>query len=310
MNYHLLSKNNAPLCPSKEMDNVFFTTDRTIGRDAEAIFSALGIDREKEGYRFARPHQTHTDKVLHIKEEFFSLPKEKQEEMMEGIDAVVSDVRNACLGISTADCIPVLVYDKEHHAAAAIHAGWRGTVKRIVEKTVGEMQKNFDTCPERCEAVIGPGISQESFEVGWEVHQQFVEAGFEMDDVTVVLPAKGGAKYGFTKYGSTKYGFAKYGSATDGRVNGDRAKDGSAESGPAELGMADDGSSKDGCGMKPHLDLKEINRRQLIAAGLKGENVMVSEIDTFTNEQYFSARREQKGKEKCGRILSGFVIGK
>ena len=93
-------------------------------------------------------------------------------------------------------------------------------------------------------------------------------------------------------------------------LKGDRAKDGSAESGPAELGMADDGSSKDGCGMKPHLDLKEINRRQLIAAGLKGENVMVSEIDTFTNEQYFSARREQKGKEKCGRILSGFVIGK
>lgn len=254
MNYHLLSKNNAPLSRDERRNAAFFTTDRTIGRDAEAIFSALGMDAAGEGCRFARPHQTHTDRVLHVTEAFFSLTEEEREVMMEGVDAVVSDVRNACLGISTADCIPVLIYDKEHHAAAAIHAGWRGTVKRIAGKAVGEMAGIFGTCPEECEAVIGPGISQDSFEVGWEVHQAFVDEGFEMEEVTIVMP------------------------------------------------------SKDGNGTKPHLDLKEINRRQLLSAGLKAENIAVSDIDTFTNGQYFSARREQKGDIKCGRILSGFVL--
>lgn len=270
MNYHLLSKSNAPLYSKGGMEPVFFTTDRTIGRDAKAIFAALGMGAGNEDLRFARPHQTHTDRVLHVRESFFSLSEEEREAMMEGVDAVVSDVKNVCLGISTADCIPVLVYDKEHHAMAAIHAGWRGTVKRIVEKTIAEMQRLFETRPMECEAVIGPGISQQSFEVGWEVHQTFVDAGFLMDDVTIVLPAN------------------------DGRTSGSRANDGSAN---------------DGCVIKPHLDLKEINRRQLLAMGLKAENVMVSDIDTFTDERYFSARREQKGSEKCGRILSGFWSG-
>lgn len=254
MIYHLLSKNHDTLKSEERRDAVFFTTDRTIGRDAEAIFAALGMDAEKDGCRFARPHQTHTDRVLHVTEEFFSLTEEEREGMMEGVDAVVSDVRNACLGISTADCIPVLVYDREHHAAAAIHAGWRGTVKRIAEKAVGEMVRIFGTRPGECEAVIGPGISQDSFEVGWEVHQAFVDEGFEMEDVTIVMP------------------------------------------------------SKDKNGTKPHPDLKEINRRQLLSVGLKAENISVSDIDTFTNEQYFSARREQHGDTKCGRILSGFVL--
>lgn len=285
MNYHLLSKNTAPLCLKESRNPVFFTTDRTIGRDAKAIFAALGMGAEDEDLRFARPHQTHTDRVLHVEESFFSLSEEEREAMMEGVDAVVSDMRNVCLGISTADCIPVLVYDKEHHAMAAIHAGWRGTVKRIVEKAVAEMQRLFGMTPEECEAVIGPGISQQSFEVGWEVHQAFVDAGFLMDDVTIVLPAN------------------------DGGTSDSRANDGSAKDGRGYDSRANDGSANDGCGMKPHLDLKEINRRQLLSMGLKAENVMVSDIDTFTDERYFSARREQKGCERCGRILSGFWSG-
>ena len=173
---------------------------------------------------------------------------------MEGIDAVVSDVRNVCLGISTADCIPVLVYDKAHHCAAAIHAGWRGTVVRIVEKAIQKMQELYATVPEQCEAVIGPGISQQSFEVGWEVYKAFEEAGFPMQDVTVEMP------------------------------------------------------SSDGNGTRPHLDLKEINRLQLLSAGILPENISVSTIDTYTDTRFFSARREQKGTEKCGRILSGFIL--
>lgn len=254
MNYHLLSKNTHPLQLYESCDHIFFTTDRTIGRDAKAIFQALGMGAEGGGCRFARPHQTHTDRIFHITEEFFSLSEEERTAALEGVDAVVSDVKNACLGISTADCIPVLIYDSEHHAAAAIHAGWRGTVQRIAEKAIKEMQRLFDTQPESCKAVIGPGISQDSFEVGWEVHQEFVDAGFAMDHATIVLP------------------------------------------------------SNDGNGTKPHLDIKEINRQQLLYLGIKEENISISDVDTFTNEQFFSARREQKGIEKCGRLLSGFIL--
>ena len=59
---------------------------------------------------------------------------------------------------------------------------------------------------------------------------------------------------------------------------------------------------------KPHIDLKAINLDLLTAAGVHQENVFVSEIDTFTDENYFSARREQRGMVKCGRILSGFYL--
>ena len=57
-----------------------------------------------------------------------------------------------------------------------------------------------------------------------------------------------------------------------------------------------------------HIDLKEINRCQLLSFGVLAENIEVSPIDTYTDERFFSARREQKGNVKCGRILSGFVI--
>ena len=83
---------------------------------------------------------------------------------------------NVCIGVSTADCIPILLYDTEHHAAAAIHAGWRGTVKHIVMKTIKEMGVVFNSVPQNLKAVIGPGISLDNFEVGDEVYEKFANA--------------------------------------------------------------------------------------------------------------------------------------
>lgn len=154
-----------------------FTTDRTVGRDPELLCSLLGVER------FARPHQTHTDKVVRIDEHFFSLSETEQKMLLEGVDAVTSDVTGACIGISTADCIPVLVYDADHHVAAAIHAGWRGTVARIVVKTMDHIRQQYGTDASCCRAVIGPGISLESFEVGDEVYQAFASEGFAMNAI-------------------------------------------------------------------------------------------------------------------------------
>lgn len=90
---------------------------------------------------------------------------------------------DVCIGVSTADCIPILLADTEHHAIAAVHAGWRGTVARIAEKAVAALTRYYETRPERVEAVIGPGISQAAFEVGDEVYEAFSRAGFNMKQI-------------------------------------------------------------------------------------------------------------------------------
>lgn len=119
------------------------------------------------------PEQTHGDRTRCIDADFLRLPQTEQTEQLKGIDALVTDIPQQCIGISTADCVPLLVYDAEHHAVAAIHAGWRGTVQRIPQKTLRFMAEKYGTRPEGCRAIIGPSISAAVYEVGMEVVEQF-----------------------------------------------------------------------------------------------------------------------------------------
>ncbi len=93
----------------------------------------------------------------------------------EGFDALVTNVPGILLAVSVADCTPILVYDAQHQAIAAIHAGWRGTVTDIVTKSLIFMQKTFGTSGEDCFAYIGTCIDECSFEVGDEVAVAFTE---------------------------------------------------------------------------------------------------------------------------------------
>jgi purine-nucleoside/S-methyl-5'-thioadenosine phosphorylase / adenosine deaminase len=88
-------------------------------------------------------------------------------------DAMLTQSPGAALGVKTADCLPILLADPEHRAVAAIHAGWRGTVKGIAAKTVAEMRRAFGSSPETLIAAIGPGIGACCFEVGPEVAREF-----------------------------------------------------------------------------------------------------------------------------------------
>ena len=92
---------------------------------------------------------------------------------VEGFDALITDTPGIYLAIGTADCYPVLVYDPEHRASAAIHAGWQGTVGQIVQKTLDAMREAFGTKPESCFAWVGTGISGDNYEVGSEVASKF-----------------------------------------------------------------------------------------------------------------------------------------
>lgn len=102
---------------------------------------------------------------------------------IDGVDALVTDVPGTAIGARTADCIPVLLHDPVHHAVAAIHAGWRGTVARIPAKALAAMAEWYGTDPADVLAVIGPGIGPESFQVGREVADAFEAAGYDMSEI-------------------------------------------------------------------------------------------------------------------------------
>jgi len=92
-------------------------------------------------------------------------------------DGLITNTPGLLLAILTADCLPVILVDKKNRAIGVFHAGWRGTVKRIVEKGVGEMQRYFGSDPRNMIAAIGPGVQACCYQVGAEVRQKF-EAQF------------------------------------------------------------------------------------------------------------------------------------
>ena len=90
-------------------------------------------------------------------------------------DGIMTNDPAILLGVMTADCIPVLVADPAHRAVAAFHAGWRGTVARIVEHGVAQMAAKFGSDPAHMVAAVGPGIGLCCYTVGGEVEALFEE---------------------------------------------------------------------------------------------------------------------------------------
>lgn len=131
-----------------------------------AYAEALGIEVERMWF----PRQVHGSDVLVVDSSINAGAE---------VDAVITNERNLLIGVSTADCVPVLLYDPQKSVVAAAHAGWRGTVANIAGKTVARMCEVFDSKPADILAAIGPSISPEAFEVGPEVSDVFIENGFK-----------------------------------------------------------------------------------------------------------------------------------
>ena len=110
----------------------------------------------------------------------------------EATDAVITDRPGLCVCVKTADCIPVLLYDTRQRIVAAIHAGWRGTVSRIVQKTIEKMRP---INPQDLHAIIGPGISLLQFEVGNEVYEAFRDEAFPMERIAKRFPSTNGERW-------------------------------------------------------------------------------------------------------------------
>ncbi len=185
-------------------------------------------------------------------------------------DGILTDEPGLLLGVQTADCIPVLVADRKQRAVAAFHAGWRGTVKRIVEAGIGRMRLEFGSRPEDLVAAIGPGVGACCYAVGEEVLSAF-ESQFHY------------ARELFREVYSTDPIRNKY----------------------PMLFLTQRAPGHSPIGPSLHLDLVEANRRQLLDAGLKPRAIQVVGGCTNCQTELFFSHRASQGH--AGRMLA--VIG-
>ena len=185
-------------------------------------------------------------------------------------DGLMTNEPGVLLAIQTADCIPVLVADRRRRAVAAFHAGWRGTVKRIVENGIGRMRMEFGSRPEDLVAAIGPGNLVCCYQVGEDVFSEF-ECQFSY-----------GAELFREVYDSNPV-MAKY----------------------PLLFMTQRAPGHFSIGPSLHVDLVEANRRQLLAAGVKPDAIQVVGACTHCHPEMFFSHRGSRGR--CGRMFS--VIG-
>jgi polyphenol oxidase len=136
----------------------------------------------QNGSSHGRDFQTVTLKQIHSA---LVLPIREKDGVFEGklqtcegravweADGAVTDLPGVMLGVQTADCVPVLIADVNKRAVAAIHAGWRGTVSRIVEQGVASMRDEYGSRPEDLVAAVGPSIGSCCYAVGEEVRSEF-----------------------------------------------------------------------------------------------------------------------------------------
>lgn len=182
-------------------------------------------------------------------------------------DGLITNTPGLLLAVLTADCHPVIVVDPKRRAVGVFHAGWRGTVKRIVEKGVGEMRKHFGSNPRDLLAAIGPGIQSCCYEVGEEVRTKF-EAQFA--------------------YGASLFREVK-------------------ESDPVRekyplLFLTARAPGHSELPTKLFLDLREANRRQLQAAGVPAKNIDASAPCTACHPETLFSHRAEKGV--TGRMMA------
>lgn len=168
-----------------------FNLGRYSGDDIDTVesnFDILANEIEIQKSNIITAYQTHQDKIVCVDRDFVLLSQVEQDKQLNGVDALITDQKDICVGVTTADCVPILLYDPIHQACAAIHAGWKSTVKCIISSTITEMKMSFGTDAKDLQVVIGPSISQPVFEVGEEVLQQFIDARFATDEFAIRNP--------------------------------------------------------------------------------------------------------------------------
>ena len=144
-----------------------------VERNRELFLKELGVANGRKSWPLVSLRQIHSDLIHRVDR----MRADRMPEQPLAGDGMITDTPGLLLTVLTADCLPIILADRKRRAVGVFHAGWRGTVKRIVEKGVGEMRKHFKSDPRDLVAAIGPGVQECCYEVGEEVHTKF-EAQF------------------------------------------------------------------------------------------------------------------------------------
>lgn len=233
-----------------------------VERNRELFAQSIGAVEKKDSWPLVQLKQVHSGIVHAV--------RHAQSEALTG-DGLITNTPGLLIGIKTADCIPVLVVDTKKRAVGAFHAGWRGTVARIVEKGIGEMRRQYGSNPRDVLAAIGPGVHDCCYTVGEELVRAF-ESQFAY------------AKELFRE----EYDFESLHNKYPMLFLNQRAP-GHGE--PAT---------------KIQLNLVEANRRQLLDAGVPEKNIFAFEDCTSCDTKRFFSHRAEFGK--TGRMMAAIGI--
>jgi len=161
-----------------EDDAYAFSLALHTGEEAEKIIQnremLSKMLESKRKLHFIMAEQTHSDNITVVRE-LKTRGWDSLNDAIEDCDALITDMKGVVLTILTADCVPILLYDKEKKVVAAVHAGWKGTKAELAAKTVRKMQEVFGSAPEDIVAGIAPAIGRCCYEVGEEVAKHFFD---------------------------------------------------------------------------------------------------------------------------------------
>jgi len=231
---------------------------RAVEQNRKLFLKRLGVAKGRRSWPLVTLRQVHSD-LIHRVDEIPQTP-------LAG-DGLITDTPELVLAVQTADCFPIILADPKRQAVGVFHAGWRGTVKRIAEKGVGEMRQHFKSDPRNLLAAIGPGVGSCCYEVGEEVRTRF-EAQFA--------------------YGSSLFREVK-------------------ESDPVRekyplLFLTARAPGHSELPVKLFLDLAEANRHQLLDAGVPAKNIdKIGPCTSCHTEMLFSFRGD---KGVTGRMMA------
>ena len=135
------------------------------------LSSAVGVDIN----RMVSSKQTHSTNVRRVTEEDFGKGIIRDRDY-DCVDGLITDVKGLTLVTFYADCIPLYFYSERRSCIGLSHSGWRGTVRRIGQRTLSLMEKLYGSDPRDVICCIGPSICRDCFEVGPEVAEAFFEA--------------------------------------------------------------------------------------------------------------------------------------
>lgn len=144
-------------------------TPDAVVENRKCLAQVLGVDP----HRLTCGEQVHGVGVTRVTEELVGRGAFSWADSIPDSDAIHTNLMNVPLLLLVADCVPVLVYDASHHAVAVVHAGWRGAIAHIVERTMNSMHEAYRTMPSDCYLFIGPSIGADSFEVSEDIAEQF-----------------------------------------------------------------------------------------------------------------------------------------